>query len=98
MNRQYMGKGGTTDVLSFPLIPPGPKSHYRGQHLGDILISLDQAQRQAKLQGLSLRDEVVFLIVHSILHLIGHDHAREDERVRMQSLESKIWKKLQRLN
>lgn len=99
MNRHYRGKTGTTDVLSFPQITVnekkiGDRRIFDGVFLGDILISLDQAERQAKVQGLSLKKEVLFLILHSILHLIGHDHADKKERERMQRLECKIWRKL----
>lgn len=98
-NQKYMGKTGTTDVLSFPQITVSEKKignqHiFEGIFLGDILISLDQAERQAKVQGLSLKKEVLFLILHSILHLIGHDHADKKERNRMQKWESEIWKKI----
>jgi probable rRNA maturation factor len=100
-NRRYMGKTGTTDVLSFPQIAlsratarRGRTHIFDGQFLGDILVSLDQAERQAKVQGLSLKKEVLFLILHSILHLIGHDHATKAERERMQKLECKIWRKI----
>lgn len=98
-NRRYRGKVGTTDVLSFPQIAVnekkiGDRRIFNGQFLGDILISLDQAGRQAKVQGLLLKKEVLFLILHSILHLIGHDHADKKERDRMQKWESKIWKKI----
>lgn len=90
----------TTDVLSFPQITVTPRQTgqrriFSHQHLGDILISLDQAARQAKLQDLTLTKEVAFLIVHSLLHLIGYDHDTPRARARMQSCESKLWRKLQ---
>ena len=94
-NQKHMGKKGTTDVLSFPQIEPKKnRKHYQGKFLGDILISLDQAKRQAKEQRLSLKKEVLFLILHSILHLIGYDHSEKGERFEMQALESRIWKAL----
>lgn len=90
-----MNKNRTTDVLSFPLLEPNKDiSHYKGNFLGDILISLDQAARQAKEQKLAVRREVLFLIVHSILHLIGFDHGTEEEEIEMQTLEGKIWRHL----
>lgn len=90
-----MGKRSTTDVLSFPQFEPqSSRKKYHGKFLGDILISLDQAARQAKLQKLPLRREVLFLTLHSILHLLGHDHGKEGERKKMQALESKIWMRL----
>lgn len=91
-NRKHMGKRGTTDVLSFPQWPPQKRvSSYRGKFLGDVLISLDQAKRQAEAQKLSLQKEVLFLTLHSVLHLVGHDHGEDGERRRMQALESRIW-------
>ena len=91
-NKKHMGRHTTTDVLSFPQIPPQKKrSAYQNRFLGDILISLDQASRQASEQNLSLRQEVFFLIIHSVLHLIGYDHATKPDRLKMQKLESEIW-------
>lgn len=94
-NRKHMGKAGTTDVLSFPQLPPQKRvSSYRGKFLGDILISLDQAKRQADAQKLPLRKELLFLTLHAVLHLVGYDHAEEGERIKMQKLESSVWKNL----
>lgn len=96
-NRKHRGKKGTTDVLGFPQIQPKKINsrdfrRYRAQFLGDILISLDQAQKQADQQNIDLKREVLFLTVHSILHLLGFDHETKKQRLEMQSLESKIWK------
>ena len=95
-NQKHRGKRGTTDVLSFPQIQPKAVNsrdfgHFRSGFLGDILISLDQAQKQADEQNIDLEREVLFLTVHSILHLLGFDHETEKQRVEMQSLESEIW-------
>lgn len=97
-----MGRDKTTDVLSFPLVEVsedgvGSQKYFSGQLLGDVLISLDQAKRQAKQQNLSLMKEVVFLTAHSLLHLMGHDHANPRQRRRMQAEESRIWQGLYRL-
>lgn len=97
-----MHKKGTTDVLSFPQIAVTHKQRgqvkvFANQFLGDILISLDQAKRQASEQGISLAKEVLFLMIHSILHLVGYDHAKEKDRVAMQRLESKIWGSIYKL-
>lgn len=98
-NKKHRGVNGSTDVLSFPQLEKQKKrSDYHGQFLGDVLISLDQAQKQAKEQDLSLSQEVLFLTLHSVLHLIGYDHATKTERMEMQFLESKIWGKLARLS
>lgn len=95
-NKKFMGKKCTTDVLSFPHIHHQKKnrkdfSEYQSKYLGDVLISLDQAQRQADEQKIKLQVEVLFLIMHSILHLVGYDHATKKERLHMQKLESQIW-------
>lgn len=96
-NRKFMGKYRVTDVLSFPHWPPRVRhADYRGKLLGDILICLDQAERQAGAQGLAPDAEILFLAVHSILHLIGHDHGARAERLRMQAWESRIWEHLGR--
>lgn len=95
-NYKHRGKKCTTDVLSFLQIQPKKVNsrdfrRYRLKFLGDVLISLDQAQRQAREQNIDLKREVLFLTVHSILHLLGFDHETEKQRLRMQSLESEIW-------
>lgn len=72
LNRTYRNKDVTTDVLSFlsqgPAIPGEPK------HLGDIVISCEQAARQAEEIGQALEVELRFLMLHGVLHLLGHDH------------------------
>lgn len=96
-NQKHRGKRATTDVLSFPHIQPKKVNsrdfrRYRLKFLGDILISLDQAQKQADEQNIDLKREVLFLTVHSVLHLLGFDHETEKQRIEMQALESKIWR------
>lgn len=97
-NLRFMHKRGTTDVLSFPQIQ-APINQltprlFRGRFLGDIVVSLDQAKRQALQLHLPLRREVLFLIVHSLLHLLGYDHATRIQQQEMQALESLIWEKI----
>lgn len=82
----------TTDVLSFPLharrpFAPDPDGTVR---LGDVLISLSTARRQAKTQGISVRDELRELLVHGILHLAGFDHTRPREAARMAAAAEKV--------
>ncbi|OVE82671.1 rRNA maturation RNase YbeY [bacterium K02(2017)] len=89
-------KKGTTDVLSFPQIQvslkkAGQASLFKNEFLGDILISLDQSYKQSIQQKRTLPREVVFLTIHSILHLIGFDHHNVREEKRMKGLEVKIW-------
>ena len=70
LNRQFRRKDKTTDVLTFPGDEP--------THLGDIVISLEQARRQAADEKHSLATEVRYLIVHGILHALGYDHETDE--------------------
>jgi probable rRNA maturation factor len=75
LNRRYRNKDRATDVLAFPL-REGRFSRFRGALLGDVVISMQTAKRQAKEFGHSLCDEIARLLVHGILHLLGYDHER----------------------
>ena len=77
LKREHWGEDAPTDVLSFPTYEPGDP--FMPVHLGDIVISLDTAQRQAEAAGRSLEDEVLVLAAHALWHLLGHDHNTEDE-------------------
>ncbi len=76
LNGQYRGEDSATDVLSFPMMSPEEMDIASGfpEVLGDIVISLDTAERQAKERGVSLREEVGLLLIHGCLHLLGYDH------------------------
>ncbi len=83
VNKQYRGIDKATDVLSFPLTdfeggeePPADEPKIS---LGDIIISLERAETQAKEFGHSFEREAAFLTVHSMLHLLGYDHERSEE-------------------
>ena len=86
LNRQYRGRDDPTDVLAFPMQEVvGPTSSL----LGDVVISLHTAARQAEARGHSLEHEVVMLLIHGTLHLCGYDHergAREARRMRRKEL------------
>jgi probable rRNA maturation factor len=74
LNRRYRHKDRPTDVLSFPQYAAGERpTPGLPAHLGDVVISLDTAARQAAERGVSLSAEVVWLWLHSLLHLIGYD-------------------------
>lgn len=77
LKRQHWGEDAPTDVLSFPTYEPGDS--FIPPHLGDIVISLETAQRQAEQLGHSLPHEVKVLAAHSLWHLLGHDHRSEAE-------------------
>ena len=72
LNRDFRGKDATTDVLSFP---GGPTPD--GNHLGDVVISVPQAERQAAEAGHSTARELRTLLLHGVLHCLGHDHERD---------------------
>lgn len=77
LNRRYRGVDGTTDVLSFPLYG-SPREFPAGTDflLGDIVINPSQAKLQALEHGLSLGQELRWLLVHGLLHLLGHEHEK----------------------
>ena len=91
LNRRWRGKHGTTDVLSFPA---GQDEFERaaGATLGDVVISVEQATRQAREHGLTFEEEIAQLILHGLLHLCGYDH--ETDRGEMNALELRLRRRL----
>jgi probable rRNA maturation factor len=87
LNRRWRGRRGTTDVLSFPL-EQDEFERRAGATLGDVVISLEQAARQAAAHGLTLDEEVAQLILHGLLHLCGYDH--EQDNGEMNALELRL--------
>jgi len=84
LNRRYRGKDRTTDVLSFSF-REGQGADVQHLLLGDIVISVPTALRQAREAGHTLYGEVDRLLVHGLLHLLGYDHERgaaDDRRMR----------------
>ena len=92
LNLNYLGVDAPTDVLSFPASETDPDTGAR--YLGDILISVPRAQTQADAAGHSLESEVQLLVVHGVLHLIGHDHAVAKEKARMWKAQAEILERL----
>ena len=106
LNFDHMGERGPTDVLAFPLhewsvdmghshladedagMPPG------GLLLGDVVIDVDQAVRQAVDGGWSPAQEIALLAVHGTLHLMGHDHAESEDEAAMRAIERRVIEKL----
>jgi probable rRNA maturation factor len=81
LNRDYLGVDAPTDVLAFPASEPDPETD--STYLGDILISVPRARRQARASGHSLGEELQLLVVHGVLHLLGYDHAGARGKKRM---------------
>ena len=91
LNKRWRGKRGTTDVLSFP---SGQEEFEKGEglSLGDVVISVEQAARQAAEHGLDFEGEVAQLILHGLLHLCGYDH--ETDSGEMNALELTLRRRL----
>ena len=85
LNREYRGKDRPTDVLSFP-------GAGGGEGLGDVVISVPTAERNARLLGRTLPQELDVLALHGFLHVLGHDHESDDGE--MDRLESRLRRRL----
>ncbi len=92
LNRDYLGVDAPTDVLSFPADEEDPETGVR--YLGDILISIPRAAQQAEAAGHPLEAEAQLLVVHGVLHLLGHDHAEAEEKARMWQAQAEVMSKL----
>ena len=95
INSQFRKIDSSTDVLSFPLLTFEEeeiidKNENDEIVLGDIIISIDTAKRQAEEYEHSLEREIAFLTVHSMLHLLGYDHMEKDEEEEMFSKQKEI--------
>lgn len=91
LNREHRGKDKATDVLSFPLYEPGEETHPHAERLlGDIVISVDTARRQAAEYDAPLQNEIHRLLIHGVLHVLGHDHEEPDERAEMEAEERRL--------
>ena len=108
LNAQYRGVDAPTDVLSFPLLEPFATPPGDGFPIGDVVISLDYAERTCASRTHHARvaaelgvpanelewdlvSECEFLLIHGLLHLIGHDHAEPDEEAEMKRAERELW-------
>jgi probable rRNA maturation factor len=87
LNRLYRGYDEPTDVLSFPSGESFPEIE---SYLGDIAISVPMAGRQAAQGKHTLAEELVLLVVHGILHLLGYDHVEPSDRAEMWSVQHRI--------
>jgi len=92
LNRDFLGIDSPTDVLSFPSDESDPETG--ADYLGDILISIPRAREQAQAAGHPLEAEVQLLVVHGVLHLLGHDHAEAEEKALMWNEQAKVLERL----
>ncbi len=85
LNKQFRGKNSTTDVLSFPF--EADDFEPQENTLGEIVISVEQAERQATENNLTLENEIKQLILHGILHLCGYDHETDNGEMNTKEIE-----------
>ncbi|NUQ87032.1 MULTISPECIES: rRNA maturation RNase YbeY [Glycomyces] len=94
LNKRWMGGSGPTDVLSFPMddaMPARPDSSEPGTPiLGDLVLSPEVAEAQAKDAGHSTADEMHMLSVHGVLHILGYDHAEPEQAKEMFGLQNRL--------
>jgi len=93
LNRDYRGYDKPTDVLSFEAHERDPETGTL--YLGDIIISLERAAEQAERGGHPLLAETQLLVVHGVLHLLGHDHAEAEEKTEMWQHQAEILARLE---
>jgi probable rRNA maturation factor len=86
LNRKHLGHAGPTDVISFGFRDP------QGAVIGDIYLCPEVAARNARAHGVGVREELLRLVVHGTLHVLGHDHPDGEARVR-----SPMWRTQERL-
>ncbi len=88
LNQSFRNKNSATDVLSFPQFEE--EAGFDSILLGDVVVSLETAEKQAREHGLTFEEEVVLLMTHGLLHLLGYDHessAKEEKRMQKKTLE-----------
>ena len=91
LNRQYFRRNRPTNVISFPMMD-GTAVSGRAKLLGDIVISAETAERDAAEVRKKTGDELLFLLIHGILHLVGYDHEKtRKERMEMEAKEQELF-------
>ena len=92
VNKKYLNRNRPTNVISFSLTE-GEFGNINPQVLGDVVISVEKALEQAETNGTTLGEEISFLIIHGILHLLGYDHGKgQGERKRMRKKEKEVYR------
>ena len=94
LNRDWRGKDRPTNVLSFPAPADMPLPPGEPRPLGDLVLSGPVLVREAREAGVPLKEHLSWMVIHGMLHLLGHDHMEEEERRRMEALEVRILKAL----
>ncbi|HEU4429532.1 MAG TPA: rRNA maturation RNase YbeY [Myxococcota bacterium] len=91
LNAAHRGRRGPTDVLAYSLLE-GAHAAHRAELLGDVVIATSLAARQARELGHSLNDELLRLLIHGVLHLLGFDHEKPGDARRMRAKERALWR------
>jgi probable rRNA maturation factor len=94
LNERYRGVAGATNVLSFAAADTAPGAAGVPVLLGDVVVARETVEREARAQGKTIADHLAHLVVHGILHLLGHDHEGDAEVARMERLEAAILDRL----
>ena len=102
INKKYRNVDRATDVLSFPMFEKEEIDNKIAKHdfehedvLGDIVISIEQVEKQAKEYVHSFEREFAYMLVHGFYHLMGYDHIQEEDKVVMRAKEEKVLEKLE---
>lgn len=90
LNERHMDARGATDVLAFPLDLPGETLADEPAILGDVVLCPEVARKQAREHGKAPEAELDLLLVHGLLHLLGHDHAEPEEHAEMAGLTDEL--------
>ena len=97
INREHRQIDKPTDVLSFPMYEKEELENLKLENediLGDMVISIERVEEQAKEYGHSLERELAYMVVHSFYHLLGYDHIKEEDKMKMRPKEENILQKL----
>lgn len=95
LNREYRGMDKATNVLSFAQMDSDfPVPEEEAYHIGDIILSYQTIDREAREQGKFFKDHFTHMVVHGTLHLLGYDHQNDDEATHMETLEIRILEKM----
>ena len=87
LNRKYLNREGPTNVIAFPMLE-GDFSQISPQLLGDVVVSIETAERERINSGLSLEERFTQLIIHGILHLFGYDHEEDENEAELMERKS----------
>ncbi len=87
LNRRWRGRDRSTNVLSFPAPPDMPLPEGEPRPLGDIVLAGPVVAREAEEAGVPLEEQLAWMVIHGMLHLLGYDHLEDEERRRMEELE-----------